>query len=162
ASKSRRSKVIRWQLTRKANASRPRDVQLASAHTHVSINLVRVAVLVLAVACGDNTKEPDYLGYPWDDRRVLCSQPIDDYQRPLDWSVLERRMDFAAQQEWVLILHAHVPTQTIALDTLDRVLATAESRGLEFFTFRELVPGDRRAGLALAFDDNSPDQWMIA
>jgi len=119
-------------------------------------------VLVLAVACGDNKHQPDYLGYSWDDRRVLCSAPIDDSTQPLNWTFIEHEMQLAFERNFVLILHAHVPTETIALDTLERVLATADSHDLEFFTFRELVPGDARGGLALAFDDNSADQWMFA
>ena len=119
-----------------------------------------VVVIALVAGCGDNLN--DALDYPWDDRAVLCSEPIDDSQQALDWGAIEKRMQLAANNDWVLVVHAHVPTQTISLATLDRVLTEAEERGLAFMTFRELVPGKPRAGLALAFDDNSPDQWMFA
>jgi hypothetical protein len=92
----------------------------------------------------------------------LCSEPLDDYEQALNWGAIEHRMDLAAANNWVFIVHAHMPTQTIALDTLERVLTEADKRGLAYLTFRELVPGTPRAGLAFAFDDNSPDQWILA
>jgi hypothetical protein len=117
-------------------------------------------IIALVAGCGDNLN--DALDYPWDDRNVLCSEPIDDYQQALNWDAIEHRMDLAAEQNWVFIVHAHIPTMTVSLATLERVLTEAENRGLAFFTFRELVPGTPHGGLALAFDDNSPDQWMLA
>jgi hypothetical protein len=39
------------------------------------------SLLVIASACGDNAKDEDYLGYEWDDRRVLCSHDIDNINR---------------------------------------------------------------------------------
>src|SRR5258705_5823625 len=67
----------------------------------------------------------------------------------------------AAQTDSVLVLHAHAPGRTIRTETIERVLALAERRGLAFLTFRELDPAaPPRAGLALAFDDNAIDAWF--
>ena len=120
-------------------------------------------VLALLAACGDNLKEPDYLGYGWDDRRVLCSDSIDDLGKSVDWSFIDAQLDRAGREGWVLILYAHKPTITVSLDALDHVLSRAEADGLAFYTFRELTPAARpHAGLAFAFDDNAVDQWMLA
>ena len=126
----------------------------------------RVAVgltLVALAACGDNAKDPDYLGYSWDDRRVVCARAIDDLTHHVDWDTVDRQLDAAARGHWVALLYAHVPTGTVSLAALDRALSDAEARGLEFYTFRELGPSAvHRGGLALSFDDSSPDQWLLA
>ncbi len=125
---------------------------------------MKACALVLAVAaCGDNARAADPLAYDWDDRRVLCSQPIDDYEVPLDFGRIDFELSTAAKNGYVAIMHAHVPTETIALATLDHVFELADHYDLTYFTFRDLVPSATPvAGLAFAFDDDSPDQWMLA
>ena len=122
-----------------------------------------VAILLLVVACGDNAKEPDYLGYSWDDRRVLCSDDIDNLGRTIKPEFFHTQIEAAGRGGWALVLHNHIPTVTESLDWLDQVLTWADESGLQYYTFRELTPATPpHAGLALAYDDNTPDQWMLA
>jgi peptidoglycan/xylan/chitin deacetylase (PgdA/CDA1 family) len=122
-----------------------------------------VAVLLVVVGCGDNAKEPDYLGYDWDTRRVLCSDDMDNLDQTIHPGFFQGQIEEAGRGGWALVLHAHIPTMTVSLDWLDQVLTWADASGLDYVTFRELMPGTPpHAGLALAFDDNTPDQWMFA
>lgn len=119
------------------------------------------AALIAACAALAGCHDEHWLTYPWDDRRVLCSQAIDDLSSTLPWELVEDQMLEAAETRSVLVLHAHIPDGTIRTATIERVLAMAERRGLEFVTFRELDPAARpRAGLALALDDNAIDAWF--
>ena len=131
---------------------------------HVMRRLRVLACLLVALAgCGDNAHDPDYLGYSWDDRRVVCGHSIDDLTHHIDVGFIDHQLDEAAAGKWVTILYAHVPTGTVSLAMLDRVLSDAEARGLQFYTFRDLGPSPTpRGGLAMTFDDNSPDQWLLA
>ena len=124
----------------------------------------KLAILLVLGACGeiDHPHQADYLAYAWDDRRVLCSDAIDDLDAPVNWPFIDDQIRLAAKERWVLMLHAHTPTKTVSLDALDHALATADAAGLDYFTFRDFQPGEPRGGLALAFDDNAPDQWMLA
>jgi peptidoglycan/xylan/chitin deacetylase (PgdA/CDA1 family) len=98
--------------------------------------------------------------YGWDDRRVLCSSPIDDLVYDLAWDRIEERLDDARDHGSVAIFHAHVPEETISLSAIDRVLELARRDGLDFVRFDELSPeGPARAGLALSFDDQSIGAW---
>jgi hypothetical protein len=123
---------------------------------------VRRAALVVIAACGTTKPHaPDYLQYAWDDRRVLCSDAIDDLSDTVHWGFIDDQLKYAHAHGTVAILHAHTPGVTVSTDALEHVLATADAEGLAYLTFRELDPtGPARAGLALAFDDNAPDQWM--
>ena len=79
----------------------------------------------------------------------------------MNWSFIDDQLRLAAKHGWVVFLHAHTPGTTVSESALEHVLSGADADGLETFTFRELTPGGaHRAGLALAFDDNAPDQWM--
>src|SRR5262249_14275640 len=49
---------------------------------------------------------------------------------------------------------------TVSTDAIERVLDDADADGLDYVTFSQLVPGEPRGALALAFDDNAPDQWI--
>jgi hypothetical protein len=127
---------------------------------------VRPAAVFLAVfafgACGDNLDRGAFaLSYDWDGRPVVCSQPIDDMTTPENWPRIEDELRLARDYQWVAIMHAHIVGQTIQRATLERVLNIAEENGLDFLTFRDLAEDKmRRAGLALAFDDNAPDAWV--
>jgi peptidoglycan/xylan/chitin deacetylase (PgdA/CDA1 family) len=57
------------------------------------------------------------------------------------------------------LFHMHEPGVTVSLDAVDRILANADEYGLDFVTYDELVPGDRRPAMALAFDDTAVDLW---
>ena len=118
-------------------------------------------VAIALAACGDNGHARDYLSYTWDERRVLCSDAVDDLSNPVNWKLVERQIAQAQTEGWVVMFHAHTPGVTVTRDALARVLQLADDHGLDYVTFDELVAtGERRPGLALAFDDNAPDQWM--
>jgi peptidoglycan/xylan/chitin deacetylase (PgdA/CDA1 family) len=102
-----------------------------------------------------------WLTYPWDDRGVLCSQPVDDLTLSVPWDLVEDQMAVAEHTGAVLLLHAHTPGTTVSTATIERVLRMAEDHHLAFLTFRELDPAaPPRAGLAFAFDDNAIDAWF--
>jgi peptidoglycan/xylan/chitin deacetylase (PgdA/CDA1 family) len=122
-----------------------------------------VALLLLVAACaGKPTKhDADYLAYDWDDRRVLCSDAIDDLDKPVNWTFIDDQLKAAHEGGWVLMLHAHTPGVTVSMDSLEHALSTADKYDLASVTFRDMDAGATpRGGLALAFDDNAPDQWM--
>jgi Polysaccharide deacetylase len=119
--------------------------------------------VVLATVCAAlaGCHDEHWLTYPWDDRRVLCSQPVDDISDTPPWDLVEDQMQLAEQTKAVLLLHAHTPGASITTAAIERVLTMAGDHHLAFLTFRELVPGAApRAGLALAFDDNGIDAWF--
>lgn len=124
---------------------------------------VGIAVAALG-ACGDNAKEPDFLGYDWNERRVLCSSDVGDLgAKGFERERYHREIEAAAAGGWALMLHAHEPTIGISLPWLDQVLTWADDAGLAYYTFRELVETTPpHAGLALAFDDATPDSWVLA
>lgn len=129
-----------------------------------SVYTVRtIAIALVLAACGTEPHDhaPDYLAYDWDARRVVCSDAIDDLANPVDWRFIDDQLKLAGERGWVLLLHAHTPGKTVSRDAIEHVLSLADADGLATFTFRELTPSSsHRAGLALAFDDNAPDQWM--
>jgi peptidoglycan/xylan/chitin deacetylase (PgdA/CDA1 family) len=88
---------------------------------------------------------------------VLCSHTIDG---DAPWDLIETEIDLAANRDRATLFHAHDPGRTVSRDTLEAVLDLADSHGLGYATFPELVPGGpRRAALALAFDDQWFDSW---
>jgi peptidoglycan/xylan/chitin deacetylase (PgdA/CDA1 family) len=100
--------------------------------------------------------------FAWDDRTVLCSEPVDDLtgvQR--DWDVEEGRFRDAATHRWVTMAHAHIPGTTVSRVTLEQIFDWADADGLAYVRFDELVNGaPPRAGLAFAFDDDAVAAWM--
>lgn len=132
-----------------------------------------VAIALLAGCHGPSA--PDDLYYAWDDRRVLCSEPIDDETGVTrNWDTEEGRFRDAEKHKWVTLVHAHVPEieilpptatsnkliPTVSMAALERVFGWADQYHLDYVRFDELVPGTPRAGLAFAFDDESVDEWF--
>jgi peptidoglycan/xylan/chitin deacetylase (PgdA/CDA1 family) len=117
----------------------------------------RLVVLALVAGC----RADDRLSYTWDDRRVLCSQAVDDLSQTLDWSHVADQIALAERESWVTMMHAHQPRITISPDTIERVLQTADDHHLDYVTFSELVPGAPHPGLALAFDDDDVEGWFL-
>jgi len=114
--------------------------------------------LVLAALAGCHTD--DYVAYRWDDRRVLCSLSIDDLSSDVHWDDVDEALAFAARENAVALLHAHVPGETIRAQTVDDVLSLAAQYGLAFVRHDELSTfNEPRAGLALAFDDQATQAW---
>ena len=102
----------------------------------------------------------DRLAYTWDDRQVLCSDTIDNMHQDAPWHLVEDELRAARDERRVALFHAHAPGATIDERAIRHVLEVADRYHLEYFTYRDLVPGRPRAGLALAFDDNAVDAWM--
>ena len=124
----------------------------------MAIYATRAAIGLWALLAGCHDEH--WLTYPWDDRRIVCSQTIDDLTEDAPWNLVEDQMAVAERTGAVLTLHAHAPGVTISTEAIARVLHRAEEHHLEFLTYRDLSPdATPRAGLALAFDDNAIDAW---
>lgn len=111
-------------------------------------------VLALAACHAD-----DRYQYNWDDRRVLCSQGIDDLTTDVPPHRVRDQISIAAQNDSVALLHTHVPGVTISMSYLERTLSAVREAHLAFVTFPELSPGDPRPGIALCFDDSNVASW---
>jgi peptidoglycan/xylan/chitin deacetylase (PgdA/CDA1 family) len=119
------------------------------------------ATLVVVCAALAGCHDEHWLTYPWDDRRVLCSQPIDDMTQEVPWDLVEDQMHVAEHTSSVLLLHAHTPGASMTPAAIERALTMADEHHLAYVTFRELdAHAAPRAGLALAFDDNAIDAWF--
>ncbi len=109
----------------------------------------------------ETTSPYDALAYAWDDRKVLCSAPIDDVQKADKTWVLLKELTRASLVHHVALMHAHDPGKTVNVETIDKLLGMADQLGVATVTYRDLVPGDHPvAGLALAFDDHDVDDWL--
>ena len=116
------------------------------------------ALLVIVAGC----RADDYLSYTWDDRRVLCSESVDDMTQTLNWDRIESQIAQAERERWVTMMHAHQPGITISIDAIDKLLTMADDHHLDYVTFSELTPdGMPRGGLALAFDDDDVEGWFL-
>jgi hypothetical protein len=118
--------------------------------------------LLVLGACTDPRAE-DAFFFSFDDRKLLCGFPIDDYLIPTDWDHLQQQIDVAVEQKWIVNVYAHAPGVTIQVSTLERALSMFAAAGLPFVTYPELdataVP---YAGVAFQFDDDSIDAWTAA
>src|SRR6185295_5346005 len=98
-------------------------------------------LFAIAVLAGCSTDQGDYLSYTWNDRRVLCSDAIDDLEKPVNWPFIERELRQAEREHWAVMLHAHEPGVSVSTDAIEHVLAYADAHHLAYVTFSELVPG---------------------
>jgi hypothetical protein len=114
-----------------------------------------VGLGLAATGCVDRD---DFL-YDWDQRTVVCSEPIDDLTTHVDRGFITDMLDRAAEHGQVATFHAHIPGETISASWLETVLSRANDDGLELLTYADLATGPPRAGVALAFDDEAIDQW---
>jgi peptidoglycan/xylan/chitin deacetylase (PgdA/CDA1 family) len=121
---------------------------------------MRIVILLLVAACHHDTAPAD-LYFAWDDRRVLCSDPIDDLTGVTrNWTAEEGRFADAEKHDWVTMVHAHIPGTTVSTDALERIFGWADTYNLDYVRFDELVPDSTpRPGLAFAFDDDAVDAW---
>jgi Polysaccharide deacetylase len=120
-----------------------------------------VAALAICCALASGCRDEHWLTYPWDDRKIICSDSVDDLTQEAPWYLVADEMDLAQRTNSVLTLHAHTPGDSISVAGIEHLLAMAEEYHLAFLTYRELDPGaPPRAGLALAFDDNGIDAWF--
>src|SRR4051812_46717004 len=122
----------------------------------------RWVVLVVVVAftgCVDAVPGADFY-YAYDDRKLVCAFPIDDYLIAEDWDRLHDRLQVAADNDWVVNLYAHSPGVTIQMATLDKALQMIEDTGLAFTTYRDMGPNaPPHAAAAFAFDDDGVESW---
>jgi hypothetical protein len=115
-----------------------------------------VSLIALAAGCHDD----DWLHYHWDDRRVLCSQTLDDLSSDYDANLVEQSFDYAANNDAVALFHAHTPGKTITRDAIEYTFQQAQAHGLEFVGYDELFEGQpARPAVAFAFDDHHIDDW---
>jgi len=112
-------------------------------------------VILLGVGCHDE----DWLQYSWDDRRVLCSQSVDDMTQDAEWDTARDELDLARTRGSVALFHAHVPGETVTVAGLERFFRDVAARGLAYVTYPELVPGAGGGGVALGFDDQNVESW---
>jgi hypothetical protein len=116
--------------------------------------MTRAALIAVACAgCGD------FPTYHWDDERVLCSTVVDDLREDIDWDRVGDTMESASADAAVVMLHGHVPTETMTIAALERVLDLAAQYDLAYVTYGELPTAPHRAALALSFDDSRVDAW---
>lgn len=118
--------------------------------------LLALATVSALAGCHDGS----YMSYEWDDRRVLCSESIDDLTQGSQLLLVEDQIRYAVDQRRVVLVHAHKPGLTVSRGMLEHVLELADEHGLEYVTYDQLVPGPRRAAIALAFDDDAVDRWL--
>jgi hypothetical protein len=117
--------------------------------------------IVIVVALASYSDVDSSLAYNWDDRRVLCSQSIDDLLGHDRFDIVERQLAGARAHGRVALLHAHVPGITVSRAMIERVLALAERDGLATLTYRDLGPrAPHRAGVALSSNDSAVDAWF--
>ncbi len=123
------------------------------------MNVARAAwfvLLTLVAGCHD----VDWLTYGWDDRRVLCSNSVDDLSADLDVGLVEEVFSYAERNTAVALFHAHVPDVTVSRKTIDWMFRLAELHHLDFVGYDELEPSQPpRAAFAFAFDDQAVDAW---
>jgi peptidoglycan/xylan/chitin deacetylase (PgdA/CDA1 family) len=115
--------------------------------------------LAAAVCALGGCHEEDWLQYSWNDRRVLCSQPVDDMTQDPEWDAARDQLDIARDNRSVALLHAHVPNETVTVAGLERLFSDVAERGIAYVTYPELVPGEKRSGVALGFDDQNVESW---
>jgi peptidoglycan/xylan/chitin deacetylase (PgdA/CDA1 family) len=124
------------------------------------IGRVCAAVVVMSAMLA-GCRDEHWLTYPWDDRRIVCSDSMDDLSHIAPWDLAEEEMQIAERTDSVALFHIHNPGHTVSIDAIQRLLLMAEQHHLAFVTFREFTPGaEPRAGLALSFDDNFIDDWF--
>jgi peptidoglycan/xylan/chitin deacetylase (PgdA/CDA1 family) len=112
-------------------------------------------------ACHLDLGQVDSAFYNWDDRKIHCAVDIDS-SADNSMSSIESGLDRARDTGEVLEIYAHEPGSTVAWSTIESVLAGAQSRGLAFVTFDDILAGNRptTGGIAMSFDDAHVPQWF--
>ncbi|HEY4239309.1 MAG TPA: polysaccharide deacetylase family protein [Kofleriaceae bacterium] len=78
----------------------------------------------------------------------------------MNWDQLDKELDRAAARAEVVTFHSHVPGMTVSVDTIQRVLAEAQARDLDFVTYAQLDDDLDHGALAYAFDDDAVGAWL--
>ena len=123
------------------------------------LHLVALGALVGA-GCGGGVTldEMDNIYSRGMDRSVVCAMNVDD-KNSFGEAELGQALERARADGTILHVYAHRPGDTVAVSTLEALLAGAASRGLPFVTYRDLVDGVTGGGLALSFDDHNIEAW---
>ena len=135
-------------------------LRAASTRVH-SAPVQRFACVWLALVglgAGGCVDLDNYL-YAWDQRTVVCSEPIDDLTLGADREFINDVFQLAAERRQVATLHAHIPGVSISTSWLETVLTRADADGIPFITYDDLETGPPRGGVALALDDDAIDPW---
>lgn len=119
-----------------------------------------VPLLALA-ACHLELGQVDSAYYNWDGRKVHCAVDI-DAEAGNSIESINTGLDRARDTGTVLELYTHDPGHTVSWSTLEAVLAGAQSRGLAFVTYADILAGNKPStgGLALSFDDAHVPEWF--
>lgn len=124
---------------------------------------MRSLVLTCIASCWAGCGADDGLYFTFDDRRVLCAARLDDDDASLDWARLQRRIENARINDWVLGLYTHSPGKSVQIETLERVFSMIEQAGLRFVTYADLAPEDSPyAGVTVGFDDSFVEAWFAS
>jgi hypothetical protein len=134
------------------------DTEIMGVRAGTSLPVVMIAILLAAVGCRDE----HWLTYPWDDRKIVCSQPMDNLKESTPWEMVDQQMEEAELTNSVITLHAHIVGETISVEALEHIFQMAEQHHLSYVTYRDMAEPDPtpRAGLAFAFDDSRIDTWF--
>ena len=92
------------------------------------------------------------------DHLVLCAQSIDDTYG-LGVPEIADALDRADADGTTLHLYTHTPGETVAMTTLEGVLAAVTDRHMQFATYDDLNAGEVPGSLALSFDDHAVAAW---
>ena len=118
-----------------------------------------VAVALLLAGCQQDLVDLDGIYFAGGSRRVHCAVDLDD-KSSLSAASIDGGLDRAVAKNEVIELYAHQPGKTVAVSTLEHVLAGAQQRGLYFNTYSDFAAGTWQApGIALSFDDTSVFAW---
>ncbi len=116
--------------------------------------------LVLLAGCQTDLADVDSIYFSGGARRVHCAVGIDDHDN-VGVTSIDGGLDRAASRHEIIELYAHHPGATVALSTIEHLLAGAQQRGLSFVTYADFAAGTWQApGLALSFDDTSVLAWQ--
>jgi peptidoglycan/xylan/chitin deacetylase (PgdA/CDA1 family) len=69
-------------------------------------------------------------------------------------------LDRARDRGEVIELFAHHPGRSVSWQDLEAILAGAQARGLQFYSYAELAEGASGPGIALSFDDAAIEAWF--
>jgi peptidoglycan/xylan/chitin deacetylase (PgdA/CDA1 family) len=88
----------------------------------------------------------------------VCSEPVDGMHGE-SRDFIDGEFALASNRIAAVTVHAHIPGTTLPIEWVDTILDYADADGLQYVTYADLVPGDPRPALALAFDDQAIDAW---
>jgi hypothetical protein len=119
---------------------------------------VVLAALAGLVACDASLATHGDIYSRGADHLVLCAQNIDD-SYGIGVAEIADALDRADADGTTLHLYTHTPGETVAITTIEGVLAAVADRHMQFATYSDLNVGEVPGSLALAFDDDAVAAW---